>query len=141
MGRGTRGLWWMVGLAVVAVAGCRGGFDVPGGLTPVDVGTSLDGLSTGDGGSADGVGPGDGASTDIQGDVTVDTWLPPETCGDGLVDPGEQCDDTAPGDEDVQGDGCFQCAVEPGWTCVGAPSQCETRCGDGVPRRGVRRLR
>ncbi|MCO4745935.1 MAG: DUF4215 domain-containing protein [Proteobacteria bacterium] len=50
-------------------------------------------------------------------------------CGDGLVLGDEACDDadTAPGD------GCdADCAVEPGWVCVGEPSDCAETCGDGV---------
>ncbi|HET6923144.1 MAG TPA: DUF4215 domain-containing protein [Anaeromyxobacteraceae bacterium] len=42
-------------------------------------------------------------------------------CGDGVVDPGEPCDD---GDV-LAADGCSAaCAVEAGWTCAGSPSVC-----------------
>ena len=43
-------------------------------------------------------------------------------CGDGVVDPGEACDDG----NSAGGDGCSPaCNVEPGWTCTGtAPSKC-----------------
>ena len=53
----------------------------------------------------------------------------PTTCGDGVVDGAEVCDDggTAPGD------GCDSaCQVEPGYVCAGQPSACATVCGDGV---------
>jgi len=56
------------------------------------------------------------------------------TCGDGLVDPGEQCDDG----NRVSGDGCSaSCTVEPCRTCSGQPSVCRpaadgTSCSDGV---------
>lgn len=42
-------------------------------------------------------------------------------CGNGALDPGEQCDD---GNE-TNGDGCsVSCAIEPGWSCAGQPSVC-----------------
>jgi cysteine-rich repeat protein len=49
-------------------------------------------------------------------------------CGNGLIEPGEACDDsnTAPGD------GCdASCEIESGWTCNGQPSVCQL-CGNGV---------
>ncbi|MFH2009088.1 MAG: DUF4215 domain-containing protein [bacterium] len=57
-------------------------------------------------------------------------WLEGD-CGDGVLNAvsGEQCDD---GDNN-DGDGCSAtCAEEPGWNCEGAPSVCDTTCGDGV---------
>jgi len=50
------------------------------------------------------------------------------TCGNGVLDPGEQCDDGNTKD----GDGCsatcqFECQPIPGQTCIGLP-----RCGNGV---------
>lgn len=42
-------------------------------------------------------------------------------CGNGIVEPGETCDDG----NTRSGDGCSSdCQVEPGWTCVGEPSRC-----------------
>lgn len=52
-----------------------------------------------------------------------------DPCGDGLVDPGESCDDhnAAPGD------GCSAyCSVEPCFVCVGEPSNCAPS-GDASP--------
>jgi cysteine-rich repeat protein len=55
------------------------------------------------------------------------------TCGDGVVDSGEGCDDGDTSD----GNGCSkQCQVEPCWSCAGAPSSCATvsngtACDDG----------
>lgn len=44
-----------------------------------------------------------------------------KTCGDGMVEGGEQCDDG----NAMQHDGCFACAVEPGYTCdTGMPTTC-----------------
>lgn len=52
----------------------------------------------------------------------------PENCGDGTVDPDEECDD---GNTDHI-DGCSAvCRVEQGWTCSGEPSVCDPTCGDG----------
>jgi cysteine-rich repeat protein len=50
-------------------------------------------------------------------------------CGDGLVTGGEQCDDGGLS----SGDGCSAtCTVEPGFSCMGAPSLCQHICGDGL---------
>lgn len=54
------------------------------------------------------------------------------TCGNGLVEAGEQCDDG----NTFGGDGCScSCAIESGWVCEGALSTCCAEagaCGDGV---------
>ena len=60
------------------------------------------------------------------------------TCGNGVVEPTESCDD---GDID-NGDGCSNlCNVEPGFFCQGnMPSVCaapEVNCGDGVDNNGA----
>jgi len=49
-----------------------------------------------------------------------------DTCGDGIIDPGEDCDD---GDLAIM-DGCSGCRIDPQYTCVGQPSECHI-CGDG----------
>ncbi len=60
-------------------------------------------------------------------------WGPCGTCGDGVVDPNETCDD---GDA-AGGDGCGStCRVETCWSCAGEPSVCAplantTPCNDG----------
>lgn len=54
-------------------------------------------------------------------------------CGDGVIDPGEACDDgnTAPGD------GCgADCGLEAGYSCYGQPSPCNAGCGDGALGEG-----
>jgi cysteine-rich repeat protein len=51
------------------------------------------------------------------------------SCGNGVVDAGETCDDG----NLVGSDGCSAaCATENGWACVGTPSVCSTVCGDGI---------
>lgn len=63
-------------------------------------------------------------------DCTFDTsGCSAAMCGNGVLDPGEGCDD-----RNVRnGDGCDDaCAVESGYRCTGAPSTCETVCGDGM---------
>lgn len=54
------------------------------------------------------------------------------TCGDGVVDAGEPCDDG----NHATGDGCSAtCHVEAGYSCVdaaGVPIGCVTICGDGL---------
>ena len=49
------------------------------------------------------------------------------SCGDGVLDPGEDCDD---GNLDVF-DGCaLDCTPTPGWSCAGGT--CAPTCGDGI---------
>jgi cysteine-rich repeat protein len=58
-------------------------------------------------------------------------WFP--TCGDELIEGGEQCDDggTTPGD------GCdASCQIEPDWTCVGEPSVCTEYSIPALPKWG-----
>lgn len=52
-----------------------------------------------------------------------------QTCGNGLVEPGEECDDGGTG----AGDGCdAACVVEATYWCTGEPSNCMVpTCGDG----------
>jgi len=46
---------------------------------------------------------------------------PPASCGDGVVDVSEECDDG----NNLKGDGCDAgCRVEPCWACAGEPSNC-----------------
>ncbi len=55
------------------------------------------------------------------------------TCGDGLVEPGETCDDG----NLLDGDGCSPtCEVEAGWSCSGEPSLCTSLCGNGALDEG-----
>lgn len=54
---------------------------------------------------------------------------PPATCGDGVVEGAETCDDG----NALAGDGCSAtCALEAGWTCATPGQPCTTTCGDGV---------
>lgn len=53
-------------------------------------------------------------------------------CGDGIVDPGEACDDG----NNASGDGCWTgCVIEGCWACAGSPSVCAPAdgisCDDG----------
>lgn len=54
-----------------------------------------------------------------------------DTCGDGVIDAEEDCDD---GNATVM-DGCSGCRVDPQYTCTGQPSECHT-CGDGFRNAG-----
>ncbi|MBU1509223.1 DUF4215 domain-containing protein, partial [Myxococcota bacterium] len=50
-------------------------------------------------------------------------------CNNGIVEPGEACDDGG----NASGDGCSSaCALETGWTCSGNPSVCNAVCGDNI---------
>jgi uncharacterized protein (TIGR03382 family) len=54
-------------------------------------------------------------------------WATHATCGDGVLDVAEGCDDAGT----LSGDGCDRyCQLEPGASCVGQPSACSTPCGD-----------
>jgi cysteine-rich repeat protein len=61
---------------------------------------------------------------------TMQASLALATCGNGVVETGEGCDDT----NTTNGDGCSSaCAVESGYTCTGtAPSACTFTCGNGT---------
>jgi len=50
------------------------------------------------------------------------------TCGNGLRDGAEECDDN----DDIAGDGCSACVVDFGFACSGQPSVCASTCGDGA---------
>jgi len=53
--------------------------------------------------------------------VTPTPTFTPPPCGDGLIEPPEQCDDG----NTVNGDGCSSnCQVEPMWHCDDEPSVC-----------------
>jgi len=65
------------------------------------------------------------SSTDY--DFTLDLISP--VCGDGVIDLGEQCDDS----DTTAGDGCdANCQVEPGYDCIGEPSVCTFLCGNST---------
>ena len=50
------------------------------------------------------------------------------SCGNGDIEPGEDCDDGNAAGED----GCDnRCGLEDGWSCVAEPSECSLLCGDG----------
>ncbi len=72
----------------------------------------------------DDFGPLPGSPIDFDLTVSCATVI----CGDGMV-MGEGCDDGNTADMD----GCSSsCEVEPGYTCMGAPSRCRFTCGDGL---------
>ncbi|MFL5307000.1 MAG: DUF4215 domain-containing protein [Polyangia bacterium] len=92
------------------------------------------GASTGGGGSGAGNGKGgntgggnhqfDGGSVDIPGTITT-------TCGNGMLDPGEACDDH----NAIGGDGCSRiCQIENGWLCQNVGQACvrNAKCNDGI---------
>jgi len=70
-----------------------------------------------------------GCRTQFGGDDQTLDGGPDATCGNGVLDDGEECDD---GNAE-NGDGCDpECRVEQGWQCTGEPSDCEETCGDGI---------
>ena len=51
------------------------------------------------------------------------------SCGNGVVEPGEKCDDGTPGGAP---DGCVACEITTGWVCPAEGQPCQPRCGDGL---------
>ena len=102
-------------LAIVAVASCAGVKSME---------------STGSGGNSGKGGSGNGSGQDARGQadgVIVNT----ANCGNGVVDPGEKCDDG----NKVGNDGCTPiCQVEDGWVCPPKGGACTRTqiCGDGI---------
>ena len=110
----------------------------------VTFGDSLAGFSVIDDTSITAVSPGVEGPDDVQVRVAsiggTSATVPADrfmyvapTCGNGVIDPGEQCDDG----NTFNGDGCSaQCTIESCYTCVGQPSSCSpspvgTACDDG----------
>ncbi|MBU1243722.1 DUF4215 domain-containing protein [Myxococcota bacterium] len=64
-----------------------------------------------------------------QADCKFDNSGCNSTCGNGVIDTEETCDDG----NRIDDDGCSRlCIQEDGYECTGTPSTCETRCGDGI---------
>jgi fibro-slime domain-containing protein len=107
--------WWALVLSVVGTS-CAG-------IKPM--------ASAGSGGS-NGRGTGGHSASDGGTPPPVDAiTINPMLCGNGVLDPGEQCDDG----NTVGGDGCTPlCQIEQGWTCPtpGQPCVRTEICGDGI---------
>ena len=75
------------------------------------------------------IGDSDGCSPKCEFDPVCSSTGCAARCGDGIIEPGEACDD---GDV-ISGDGCSStCQVETGYSCSGAPSTCTVVCGNGI---------
>ncbi|HXJ21894.1 MAG TPA: DUF4215 domain-containing protein [Polyangia bacterium] len=102
-------------LGLMAGAGCAG-------VKPTQSLGTGGSSSTGSGGSGDhGF---DAGAINVPPTVTM-------TCGNGMLDQGEACDDG----NAIPGDGCSKiCQVESGWSCPTAGQACvrNANCGDGV---------
>ena len=96
----------------------------------------------------DGNAPANGATIEI----TYDAYCASGSCGDGMPDPGEACDDGNMSDEDACVDGCREATCGDGFLWAGNEAcddgnvdngdgclaMCiEATCGDGYIRRGV----
>jgi fibro-slime domain-containing protein len=117
--------WLEQAASGVAGSGAQG---LGGTTAPVGDGGS-GGLPGTGGGGTDGGGTG-GTAGSPQGGGGTGGSIPVPDCGNGLLDPGEACDDANP----VSSDGCSaDCsAVEPGFVCPVPGQSCEKLdCGDG----------
>jgi fibro-slime domain-containing protein len=131
-------LFGLIGSLVVATAACAKGHRLIGSSMFDDDSGSPPGpppTGTGDGSVDDdatapiSVPDGSGGGCDACSDVA------PGFCGDGLIQPGEQCDDA----NMVSGDGCsVTCQIEPGFVCPtpGQPCMTIAKCGDGKVESG-----
>ena len=99
------------------------------------------GGNRGYGGVGSGAGSGGGAISGAGGTITLSTFTPPPaaTCGDGNLDPGEQCDDGVPPAKKTGAnaidDGCNAlCQIEANYVCStpGQPCQNLAICGNGI---------
>ncbi len=107
----------LLGMLTCCVAGCV--FDESGFPGSSDNNNNGNGFNNNANANinANGNGNGNGNGTNSNNNNNV----PQPSCGDGVVDPSEGCDDSNLTD----GDGCSQgCQVEPGWSCSGEPSLC-----------------
>jgi fibro-slime domain-containing protein len=139
----------MVGGLSIAVAACGSSTNPPGDTSMFGGGgDDASPGATGEGGTAPGddSGPaisvipmdaaaGDDSSVTVTADACAgdacDDTTTTVICGDGIIEPGELCDD---GNASA-GDGCSDtCQLEPGYTCVtpGQPCVALTFCGNGV---------
>ena len=100
-------------------------FQLPPALIGVEVAVAVEGLAAGVI-----VARGGGVVTPGAEQVTTLAIALAPLCGDGVFDDGEVCDDG----NDQAGDGCGDCAVEPGFTCAGTPSACAAICADSLVR-------
>ncbi len=76
----------------------------------------------------------DGYFATSSGTYTLAVHGQPSTCGDGVLDAGEACDDG----NSTNTDGCTnECAIQTGYACRGTPSVCHAVvCGDGFVDAG-----
>src|SRR4051812_39158825 len=85
-------------------------------LAGIAIGCGARSLDPHDGaaGAAGAAGVGAGPRADARPDVPVIGISPPELCGNGVLDPGEECDDY----NKTAGDGCTAiCQIECYWSC------------------------
>ncbi len=70
----------------------------------------------------------DGNAASDEGAFSLSLTAVATTCGDGVIDASEECDDG----NTMLADGCSNCVLEPRTRCVGEPSVCSSTCQDGI---------
>jgi fibro-slime domain-containing protein len=116
----------LVGALVLIAMGlsCSANQALDPGLTGGNNGTGAAVGASASGGSS--ATDGNGATTGI---VDVQATQATPGCGNGMADPGEECDDS----NTMGGDGCSAaCRVEEGWTCPAVGPCSAIVCGDGI---------
>ena len=115
----TRGRCRRAGSGAVDAGGVR----ADGGLVP---GVGDTGTGSVDGGGGAAADAGAGLSSDAGNAEPVDASVAPSGCGDGVVDPGEGCDDGNRSNHDECTNACQRAACGDGWVRSGVET-----CDDG----------
>jgi cysteine-rich repeat protein len=128
------GMRWVVATLSLIALGCGHRSLAPDGVDggPIGLGGATGGGGVAGQGGTVGGGPGAAAP-----DASVEARVDEELCGNGQLDPGEECDDG----NRYLGDGCSPlCQIECSWVCgtCGPAPPCThaLACGDGVRTRG-----
>ncbi len=131
----------MVSVYVLLAAGCaQGSAGDEIGTTPPGSSGSSSGSQTSSGSSSGSQSSSGSSGSSSSGGIvqTSDASTTTASCGDGIIQPGEQCDDGIPASQktgpNAIDDGCNAlCQIEANWNCADAgPCVYEGTCGNGI---------